>query len=190
MQPKIAEIAERIRALREIMEISPEEMARATGVSTEEYLELEKGEQDFSFTFLFNCAERFGVDMIEIITGENPHLSGYCLVRKGTGLPIKRRQGFKYEHLAATFRDKISEPFLVTAPYLEAEQDKPIALSVHEGQEFDYILSGSLKFVHDNRIEILHAGDSVYYDSGIGHGMIATGGQDCVFISVVMRRVD
>ena len=117
MQPKIAEIAERIRALREIMEIPPEEMARATGVSTEEYLELEKGEQDFSFTFLFNCAERFGVDMIEIITGENPHLSGYCLVRKGTGLPIKRRQGFKYEHLAATFRDKISEPFLVTAPY-------------------------------------------------------------------------
>ncbi len=190
MQPNIAEIAERIRALREIMEISPEEMGRVTGVGLEEYKELESGKKDFTFTFLYNCAERFGVDLIEIVTGENPHLSGYCLVRKGTGLPIKRRQGFKYEHLAATFRDKISEPFLVTAPYIAEEQDKPIALSVHEGQEFDYVLSGSLKFVHGDRTEILRAGDSVYYDSGKGHGMIAVDGQDCVFISVVMRKPD
>ena len=190
MQPNIAEIAERIRALREIMEISPEEMASVTGVTPAEYAELESGTKDFSFTFLFNCAERFGVDMIEIVTGENPHLSGYCMVRKGTGLPIKRRQGFKYEHLAATFRDKISEPFLVTAPYIEEEQDKPIALSVHEGQEFDYVMSGTLKFVHGDRIEILNAGDSVYYDSSKGHGMIAVGGEDCVFISVVMRKAD
>ncbi|MCI8360956.1 MAG: helix-turn-helix domain-containing protein [Clostridiales bacterium] len=190
MQPNITEIAERIRALREIMEISPAEMARTTGVSEEEYTTLEAGEKDFSFTFLFNCAERFGVDMIEILTGENPHLSGYCMVRKGTGLPIKRRQGFKYEHLAATFRDKISEPFLVTAPYIAEEQENPIALSVHEGQEFDYILSGSLKFVYGDHAEILQAGDSVYYDSGKGHGMIAVGGEDCVFISVVMRRAD
>lgn len=188
MQPNIAEIAERIRALREIMEISTEEMAEVTGVPLEEYRELESGKKDFSFTFLYNCAERFGVDLIEIVTGENPHLSGYCVTRKGKGLPIKRRQGFKYEHLAATFRDKISEPFLVTAPYIEEEQDKPIALSVHEGQEMDYIISGELKFVHGDRVEILKAGDSVYYDSGKGHGMIAVGGQDCVFISVVMRR--
>lgn len=188
MQPTIEEIAERIRALREMLEIPAEEMAKITDVSLSEYEELEAGEKDFSFTFLYKCADRFGVDFIEIVTGENPHLSGYSLVRKGTGLPIKRRFGFRYEHLAATFRRKISEPFLVTAPYREEEQDQPIALSTHEGQEFDYIIRGSMKFSYNGHVEILHEGDSVYYDSGAGHGMIATGGGECVFLSVVMKN--
>ncbi|MEG1886978.1 MAG: cupin domain-containing protein [Oscillospiraceae bacterium] len=187
MQPKIIEIAERIRALREIMELSSEDMAKVTGVSVEQYCRLESGSEDFSFTFLYKCAERFGVDIIEILTGENPHLTGYTVVRKNKGLPIKRRRSFVYEHLAPTFKNKISEPFLVTAPYIDEEQDAPITLSTHEGQEFDYIISGSIKFVHDGHIEILNEGDSVYYDSAKGHGMIAVGLKEAVFLSVVMR---
>ncbi len=184
---QIIEIAERIRALREIMELSVEAMAGATDTTVEHYTRLESGQEDFSFTFLYKCAERFGVDLIEILTGENPRLTGYTVVRAGKGLPIKRRRSFKYEHLAPTFKDKISEPFLVTAPYIEEEQDRPIALSTHEGQEFDYIISGSIKFAYDGHTEVLNAGDCVYYDSQNGHGMIAVGGQDAVFLSVVMR---
>ena len=188
MQPTFTEIAERIRALREIMEISTEEMARITGVSEEEYKFLEEGNSDFSFTFLYKCAERFGVDLMEIVNGEKPHLMGCTLVRKDEGLPINRRRGFTYEHLAANFAGKIAEPFLVTAPYIEEEQNAPIALSTHEGEEMDYILSGSLKFVHNGHSMVLGPGDSIYYDSGKGHGMIAIGGEPCRFISVVMKR--
>lgn len=188
MQPNFTEIAERIRALREIMEITVGEMAEVTGVSPEVYAKLEEGNDDFSFTFLYKCAERFGVDLMEIVSGETPRLAGCTLVRKGQGLPIKRRQGFEYEHLAANFADKIAEPFIVTAPYIEAEQDAPIPLSTHEGEEMDYVLSGSLKFVHNGHIMTLNEGDSVYYDSSKGHGMIAVGGQPCRFISIVMKE--
>ncbi len=190
MQPNFMEIAERIRALREIMDISVEEMAGVTGVSSEEYERLEAGQDDFTFTFLYKCAERFGVDLIELVSGEEPHLLGCSVVRAGQGLPIKRRQGFKYEHLAATFQNKIAEPFVVTAPFIEAEQDAPITLSTHEGQEMDYILSGSLKFVHNGHTYILNEGDSAYYDSSKGHGMIAVGGAPCTFISIVMKKAD
>ena len=34
---------------------------------------------------------------------------------------------------------------------------------------------------------ILNPGDSVYYDSGHGHGMIATGGEDCQFLAIVLK---
>lgn len=190
MQPTFIEIAERIRALRDIMEISVGEMAEVTGVSPEEYARLEEGQDDFSFTFLYKCAERFGVDLMEIVNGEQPHLMGCTVVRKGEGLPINRRRGFKYEHLAANFQNKIAEPFIVTAPYIEEEQHSPIALSTHEGQEMDYILSGSLKFVHNGHFVVLNEGDSVYYDSGKGHGMIAVGGDSCKFISIVMKKAD
>lgn len=40
----------------------------------------------------------------------------------------------------------------------------------------------------ENHIEILKAGDSIYYDSGRGHGMIATGGSDCKFLAIVMKK--
>lgn len=190
MEPKIMEIAERIRALREILEIGTEEMARVTGVSEEEYRALETGSQDFSFTFLYACAERFGVDMVELLTGENPHLSSYTVARRGEGLPIKRRRGFHYFHLAPRLKNKISEPFLVEAPFDEAVQNEPVPLSAHEGQEMDYILKGRMKFVYETHTEILGPGDCVYYDSGKGHGMIATGGEACEFLAIVMKKAD
>ena len=63
MDTKVLEIAQRIKGLREILEISVEEMADATDTSAAEYTALEGGEQDFSFTFLHKCAEKFGVDI-------------------------------------------------------------------------------------------------------------------------------
>ena len=145
MELKIAEIAERIRTMRDILEISDEEMAKVCGMTTEEYLEMESGEHDFSFTFLYQCSERFGIELIELLTGDSPKLSFYSIVRKGKGLPIRRREGFTYQHLAPRFIGKFCEPFLVTAPYREEEQDQPISLSYHEWQEFDIVLRGSLK---------------------------------------------
>ena len=55
------------------------------------------------------------------------------------------------------------------------------------GQEFDYILEGTLRFTHDGREYDLGPGDSVYYDSGKAHGMYATSKDGCRFIAVVMK---
>lgn len=187
---QLQEIAQRIMALREIMEIPAEEMAAAAGVTLEEYLACESGQTDFSFTFLYNCAGRFGVDIVELLTGEKPRLSFYSVVRAGDGLDIKRRAGFTYNHLAYRFTGKVAEPFLVTAPYSEAEQEKPIHLSRHKGQEFDYVLSGTLKVQMEDHTEYLSAGDAIYYDSSHGHGMIAANGEPCVFLAVVLKAED
>ena len=164
-----------------------EEMADATGLTVAEYAAQESGENDLSFTFLYRCANRFGVDVIELLTGENPHLTGYSLTRAADGLSIKRRAGFEYLHKAPHFRHKLAEPFLVTAPYLEEEQDAPIHLSAHKGQELDFVISGKLRFAYEGHIEDLEPGDLVMYDSGRGHGMIAIGGEPCKFLAIVLR---
>lgn len=187
MEPNIKDIANRIRALREDLGISMQEMAEATGRSTQEYALQEAGEEDLSFTFLYKCAGRLGVDVIELLTGESPHLSGYSLVHPAEGLSIKRRAGFEYLHKAPHFRHKLAEPFLVTAPYLAEEQDAPIHLSYHAGQELDYIISGHLLFAYEDHIEKVGPGDVLMYDSGRGHGMIATDGEPCTFLAIVMK---
>ena len=50
------------------------------------------------------------------------------------------------------------------------------------------ILKGSLKVAMEDHIEVLREGDAIYYDSGHGHGMIAAGGEECVFLAVVLKR--
>ena len=187
MESYIAEVATRIRTLREDLGISTAQMAEATGRTVEQYEAQEAGSEDPSFTFLYKAALRLGVDVIELLTGESPHLSNYSIVRKGEGLHIRRREGFEYLHQAPFFKNKFCEPFIVTAPYREEEQGKPIHLSRHRGQELDYVISGRLRFAYEGRVEELGPGDTLLYDSGRGHGMIATGGEPCVFLAIVMK---
>ena len=185
MEPNIKEVAGRIRALREDMDLICRRWPRPRAARRRNTPR--KSLRDLSFTFLYKCAEEFGVDVIELLTGENPHLTGYSLTREGAGLSIKRRAGFEYLHKAPHFRHKLAEPFVVTAPYLEEEQDVPVHLSRHEGQELDFIISGQMRFAYEDHEEILNPGDVVMYDSGRGHGMIATGGEPCVFLAIVMK---
>ena len=182
------EIAKRIQSLREDCEITPEEMADAIDLSVEDYLEHETGAVDYSFTFIYRAADRLGVDMIDLLIGESPHLSSYSLVRAGGGLDIKRRAGFEYRHMAPTFRNKLCEPFVVTAPFKPEEQDAPIETSRHKGQELDFIISGRLRFVYENHTEELGAGDVLFYDSSKSHGMIAIDGEPCTFLAIVLKE--
>ncbi len=186
MNYNIKDVSGRLKATRECLDITVEQMAKDTGVSVEEYISLENGEKDFSLSFLNEAAEALGIELIELLTGNTPNLKKYSIVRKDKGLPIERRRRFAYQHLAYLFKNKQIEPLLVTAPYDEAEQEKDILLSSHDGQEMDYILSGTLKFQIGKQIEILSEGDCIYYDSNNPHGMIATDGKDCKFLAILI----
>jgi len=186
VEDRLAEIGGRIRDLREVLGISVEDMAEATGTAADEYRLYEEGRKDFSFSFLFNCAQRFGVDMEDLLTGESPRLSLYSLVRKGEGMTIARRHGFRYRNLAFLFKQRLAEPFLVEAGYDAARADEPLTMNTHEGQEFDYVLSGSLRMQIDRHVFTLQEGDAVYYDSSHPHGMTAETEAGCRFLAVVM----
>lgn len=187
MENPLAQVAQRVKGLRQMSDVSVEEMARVTDTTVKEYEAFETGAVDANFTFLFKCALHLGVDLSEIVTGEGPKLSFYTLTRKGEGMPIKRRAEFEYQHLSGMLKNRLSEPFVVTAKYAEAEQNAPIHLSTHEGQEMDYVLSGTLKVQLEDHVEVLGPGDCVTYDSAHRHGMIAVGGEDATFLAVVIR---
>lgn len=186
MENQVLQTAQRIKELRSIIGLSVEKMAEITGVTPEEYVAAEEGKSDFSFTFLHKCAIGFGVDISDIITGEAARLTRFSIVRKGEGTRLVRRQGFVYNHVASNFKSKMSEPFVVTAPYDEEADNKPIALSTHKGEELDYILKGSLKIQIGDHVDVLHEGDTFYYNSSMPHGMVATNGEDCEFLAIVM----
>ncbi|MDR3263656.1 MAG: AMP-binding protein [Clostridiales bacterium] len=183
---KVKQVAERIKDLRIITGKTQAEMAEATDVSIAEYLLAEEGKKDFSFTFLYKCAEVFSIDVSDLISGESPKLSTYQLVRKGEGDALPPKKEFIYYNLNSLKKDKIAQPYLVTAKYSKSIESTPISVTEHEGEEFDYVLKGRLKIQIDAYTEILNEGDSIYYDSGKKHGMIAVDGADCEFLAVVI----
>lgn len=181
---KIREVAERIRAVRESVGLTSEEMAEKTGVSVYEYLAYEGGAKDFSFTFIYKFANATGVEITDLMEGESPKIYSYDITRKGGGLPIVRRKGMTYMRLAPKFRNKIGEPFMVTIPYVDENFRVPHP-HTHEGQELDIVVSGQLKVRIGDNEEILNEGDSIYYDSGEPHDEWAVGGKECKFYAVV-----
>jgi len=185
-ETRIKEVAERIIRLREDLGISVEEMAANTDYSVEDYKKFESGESDFSFTFIYKCANVFHVEISELMEGSSPELRGYTVTRKGEGVPIVRREGFVYNRLAAKFKHKTVEPFHVVIPYSEEVLSKPLHLASHAGQEMDIVIKGTLSMIVGSHTEILHEGDCIYYDSSIPHDEVALGGKDCEIYAFVM----
>ena len=187
LETQIQEVAKRIKALREDMNLSQEMLAKKIGLSAEEYARLESGEEDFSFTFIYKIAQVCNVEMTDLMEGESPALSEVTVTRKGEGDQIVRREGFEYYRLAPKFKNKLAEPFFVRIPYSQEALNPPYEYSTHVGQELDIVLKGSLKMVVGDVVEILHEGDSIYYNSAIPHNEIALGGEDCEIYAIVMN---
>ena len=184
---KIMEMAKRIAELREIVGLTTAEMALKTGVTEEEYLACENGERDLNFAFLYRCALALKVDVTDIIEGSSPRLAGYTVTRRGEGQRIEEAHGLRYYNLAASFKNRIAEPLYVVTEYNEEAQNADIELTAHDGQECDIIIKGALKVQVGDHIEVLHEGDSIYYDSSVPHGMIAVEGNECCFYAIVLN---
>ena len=187
---KLKQIAERIRAMREISGFSIEEMAEKTEVTVQQYEQYENGMIDFPFTFIHKCSIVLGIGITDIIEGQSAHLRSYTVTRKGNGRETAKEEGIEIQNLAPLFDKKIAEPYWVKYEYDESLQDKPITLAKHSGQEFDFILKGKLKVQIGDTVEYLSEGDSIYYNSSIPHGMIAVDGEDCLFVAIILPGED
>ncbi len=184
---KIKEMAGRIKELREIENISVEEMAEKTGVSVEEYQNCENGISDLNFAFIYRCAAALRVNVTDIIEGYSPKLRSYTVTRSGSGQKIGKAHGMTYYNMAYAFQNRIAEPLYVHSVYDEEAQTRDIELTTHEGQECDIVIEGHLMVQVGEHKEVLGPGDSIYYDSDTPHGMVAVNGKDCFFYAIVLN---
>jgi len=188
MDFKIREVAARVRELREISGFTVEEMAQRTALSVEEYIQCESGNRNLSIAFLYRCTLSFGVDMSDLLEGRSAKLRAYDLTRKGEGQRIEEAHHMVGWNLAADFRNRIALPLYMEMKYREGAEYEDIDLVTHEGQECDIVIRGHMKIQIGGHTEILHAGDTIYYDSSTPHGMIAVDGEDCAFYAIVLSN--
>lgn len=183
MSEQLKQIAARIKDLREISGISIKDLAKEFNISEKTYEEYESGNVDIPVSFLYEIANKFKVELTAILTGEGPRLHTYALVRKDKGVSVERRKEYKYQSLAYNFINKKAEPFMVTVE--PDAEDSPIHFNSHPGQEFNYVMEGTLKIIIDGRELILNEGDSIYFDSSKNHGMKALEGKRAKFLAII-----
>jgi len=184
MTDQIQLIASRIKELREIAAISAEIFAKDLNVEISLLLEYESGKIDIPVGFLYKVAQRFNLELSALLRGDQPKLHVYSVVRRGNGLNMDRRKQYAYENLAWNFVHKKVEPFIVTvAP---DKENRTPEYNSHPGQEFNYVLEGSLMVIVDGHEIVLEEGDSIYFDSGFQHAMKALNNQHTKFLAIII----
>lgn len=172
MNSELMQIPKRIKELREILDISTEMMADNLGIALDEYIKFETGEKDIPIGTLYEIAILLDTDATVLLTGDSPRMNTYSVVRKGDGVSVDRYKGYHFESLAFNFMNRSMEPMLVT---LEKKETEP-ALVIHCGQEFNYVLEGTMKVTVGKNVFMLTPGDSIYFNPSLPHGQAAVGG--------------
>lgn len=172
MGNELQQIADRVRELREILEVTPEQVAAQVNLSLDTYLSYETGKADIPIGVLYSVANVLHVDPTVLLTGDEPRMDDYTIVRGGKGVTVERYVGYSFISLAYNYKGRDMEPMLVTL----GGQDKPAELVTHGGQEFNYVLEGTVALTIGNREFRLSAGDCIYFNPRNPHGQKAVGG--------------
>lgn len=172
MSESIADVARRIREMREDLEWSVEAAARRVGLTADQYTRYESAVDDIPVGVIYRLAAEFKVDSTVLLQGDGPRMRDYTVVRGGRGVRVDRYAGYTFTALASNFQRRDMDPMIVT---LE-RSDEPPALVTHPGQEFNYVLEGTVEVVIGGRTFSLDAGDSIYFNPQIPHGQRALSG--------------
>lgn len=184
MDEELKHIAMRLHGLREALGYHISDMAKVCEVSEADYEKMEKGESDISISMLQKAALHFSIPLEVLMFGEEPRANRYFITRKGKGVSVERTKDYRYQSLASGFRHRKANPFIVTIE--PRDEQLPMHLNSHVGQEFDLVTGGRLLLSIGGKELTLEAGDSIYFDATLPHGMRALDGQTVEMLAVIV----
>ncbi len=178
------EIAERMRDLREIMEMSVEKVAQALRITPEEYRAYESGDVELHVSIMSDFCNLMNIDLTDLLTGKSAKLHQFTVVRAGEGVGTDRNKAYKYHNLAYNFVNRKMDPFLIEVEPTDSDE---IPMSVHSGHEYHYCLKGQFLMRIGQHDKINSEGDSVYFDSMTPHGMKALGNETAKILVTIAQ---
>lgn len=184
MHDAIEQIGERLRGLRDVLDIPAEDVAQLCDLDIDTYLKMEAGDGELSISSLQKISKRYGIALDVLLFGEEPHMSTYFLTRKGQGMSVERCKEYKYQSLASGFRARTADPFMVTVE--PKPDDAPLHKNSHQGQEFNMVTEGTLELTIGKRTLVLNEGDSVYFDATQPHCMRALNDKPVKFLAIIL----
>ena len=183
--PAVPTLGPKVRALRKNQRKTLAEVSKATGLSISALSKIENDQVSPTFANLMRLAEGLGVSLSDLVTlegGKGSVSAGMTVSRKSD---TKFRSTPKYDMFAlcAGLRRKRMTPLIER---VKADDPSKIdGMIAHSGEEFFYVLSGSIEVHTEHYSPVrLDEGDSAYLDSSMAHTLVAVGGGDADILMV------
>jgi transcriptional regulator with XRE-family HTH domain len=163
------------------------DVSRRTGFTTSTLSKMENGKTSLTFEKLVRLSAGLHVDIFALFGEMNGRPENYAngrrsIMRGGEGKAIETKNSFNL-YPACDLLEKSMIP--VVAELRAHRPDELGDLVRHLGEEYAYVLEGEVD-LHTSLYMPVHlrAGDSIYFDSGMGHAYLAAYAGRCRVLSV------
>lgn len=184
-RPERRSLGERIREAREMRGLTLEDLSSRTGVSVDGLERVESNQAIPPLGQLVRLGKALEMKLGYFISAGVGR--PMCVVRSHArprvarhGRHASEQYGYVYESLAPEKANRLMEPFLVTLVPTEFGE-----LASHDGQEFLFVLEGDIRVQVGKEVDVLHAGDAIYYDSTHPHLVKCYGHKPAKILAVI-----
>jgi len=186
-------LAALIRGLRSRQGWTLKEMSVKSGIPVSTLSKVEHGQLTLTYDKLYQLSQKLGMRMSELFAeekseGETPVTARRSVGSLETAVRVET-PNYDYHYLCAELRRKRMIPVFTR---LRANSVKQFGSLVHHsGEEFTYVLKGSV-VLHTEFYDpvTLVPGQSIYFDSSMGHAYLTAQGCDEVEMLTVMSNDD
>jgi quercetin dioxygenase-like cupin family protein len=159
-KPAPVPVGKKIKKARTAKKLTLDHVANETGFSIDHLKEIEAGKAMPPVGALLQIARALEIDSGALL--KEPESKLESRIKAHT----KRTENYAYTTLTPGAENKHLKAFLVT---VEAQQNHKGVDYHHEGEEFVYVLSGSIEVTVGEHVNTLQAGESLHFNSGIRH---------------------
>lgn len=177
-----------IREARKEKGLTLEEAAKAAGIGRSTLSKIENNQTKPSFEIIRRLMQTLELQTPQLFvqSGQSDISGRRDYTRSGLGEP-QETPTYAHELLCTELTSKSMLPYISTIKARDVSEFETWVR--HQGEEFMFVLSGELT-LYTEHYRPLHmkAGDSVYYDSGMGHGCVSTSEEDARVLWVSLER--
>ncbi|MHB9004181.1 MAG: helix-turn-helix domain-containing protein [Coriobacteriia bacterium] len=182
-------IGSKLTTLRESLQLSVQELAERCDCDVSVIEALESGRIAPSLAPLIKVTRALGVRLGTLLDDDTN--VGPVVTRRDEAQAAARMRSLEtasdggvldFFSLASGKTARHMEPFIVD---VNPAEESAHSLSSHEGEEFMFVLAGSIEIAYGKDLYILGEGDSIYYDSIVPHQVRAAGGSAARILAVV-----
>jgi len=188
-----------IRNVRKRLSLTLADVSARTGLAVSTLSKLEKGNVSLSYDKLMLLSKGLGVDMAELLVdapggsarNTPPGGGGRRVVQRAGEGQVVQTRSYGQTYLAAELLNKrftpmVAEPRARTMEEFKAEFGDFIR---HPGEEFAYVLEGEVEFHSELYAPVLlRVGDSIYFDSEMGHAYLKASDGPCRLVASCAPR--
>ncbi len=172
-------IGEGIRRFRQLQGRTLQDVAEQSGFSRSLLSKIENGRVVPPVATIVRIAAALGTHISQLLESNDGSGVGHTIWSETTNGFVETDRGYAICPLVTDFKNKRMQPFFFRVREGEVREHSV----THQGEEFVFVVSGSIRFRVGSVEYTLNAGDSLYFDARLSHNVIANS-NEAVYLDI------